>query len=152
MTTKPPAAKPAPKRDAPAESTEVTESPAPADAPAELAEAVPPAYASKDDTKIPVLAEDDVVTLTGRRFRVRGLSRYECNKLPDPDAADYDTKMIFAGLLQPEGMTEADIEAWRRAAPNMELIEVMSKITDLSGMGRDAGKAAYKSFRGESDA
>lgn len=145
MTSKPAVDKPEAQKTPPI--TDVPET----DAPAAPAEKVQP-YATKDDTKIPVLAEDDVVTVTGRRYRVRGLSRYECDKLPDGNAPDYDAKILHAALLQPAGMTEADIEAWRRAAPNRELIEVMAKITDLSGMGPDAGKAAYKSIRGESDA
>lgn len=144
MTTKPVADKTEAQKAADDSSTDVGTTPTAA------AEEVK-AYATGDDLKIPVLAEADIVTITGKRLRVRGLSRYEAGSLPDADNPGYDAKMIHMALLQPSGLSIADIEAWRRAAPTRELVEVMGKITDLSGMGADAGKAAYKSIRGERD-
>ena len=148
MTTKPAAAKTGPKSAPPAADTPTpaAETPAAEAAPVEA----PKAYASKDDLKIPVLAEDDVVTLTGRRVRVRGLSRYEADKLPDGDSPGYDVAVLKVALVQPEGMTEADIEAWRRATPTREIFDIINKVTELSGMGPDASLTTMRRGTGRS--
>lgn len=106
-------------------------------------------YASAEDlTDAEVIASDDFETMTGRKIRLRGLSRTEALKLRKIDV-DFEPNMIMAGLAVPT-MNVKQVKAWQAKAPAGELEEVMDKISELSGLGPDAGKAAYKSIRGES--
>jgi hypothetical protein len=111
-------------------------------------------YASKENlTSDEVLAEDDFETMTGRLIRLKGLSRTAVLKLRKENPPDFEARTISAGLVAPgPEMTPKEVKAWQDKAPAGELDQVMDKITELSGLGPDAGKAAYKSVRDESGA
>jgi hypothetical protein len=108
-------------------------------------------YASKEDlTEDAVLAEDDFETMTGRKIRLRGLSRTAVLRLRKENPTDFEARTIAAGMVEPGPvLTAKEVKAWQDKAPAGELDQVMDKITELSGLGPDAGKAAYKSVRDE---
>lgn len=93
------------------------------------------------------VAEEDMETLRGIKVRVRGLTRAQVMQLRKVvDKPIYEPTVLAYGLVYPEMDTSQTAE-WSRTAPAGEIEEVVEKIFDLSGMGSDAGKAAYKSVR-----
>jgi hypothetical protein len=93
------------------------------------------------------LAEDDLVTLRGVKIRLRGLTRAQVMQLRKVvDKPIYEPTVLSYGLVTPELDTSQTSE-WHRTAPAGEIEEVIDQIFNLSGMGEDAGKAAYKSVR-----
>lgn len=83
---------------------------------------------------------------------VRGLSRFEFlvaqKKYPD-DALKQERYILSNAVLDPAGLTEDDIADWQKASGPMEINEVANVVNRLSGIGKDAQKEAYKSFRDE---
>lgn len=91
------------------------------------------------------VAEEDVDTLRGIKIRVRGLTRVQVMQLRKVvEKPIYEPTVLSYGLVHPE-MDTSQATEWSRTAPAGEIEEVIDKIFDLSGMGSDAGKAAYKS-------
>jgi hypothetical protein len=83
---------------------------------------------------------------------VRGLSRYElllAGKAGDGDVIATERRMVAMGMVDPE-LTPEDVERWQKASPAGELMPVVAKINELSGVSREAQKEAYKSLRDES--
>lgn len=93
------------------------------------------------------VAEQDLETMRGVWVRVRGLTRAQVMELRKVvDKPIYEPTVLAYGLVSPELDTSQAAE-WSRTAPAGEIEEVIDMIFDLSGMGSDAGKAAYKSVR-----
>lgn len=85
---------------------------------------------------------------------VRGLSRIElllAGKLSDQGPAAMERRMLAFAMVDPE-MSEGDVERWQQSAPAGEIQPIVAKVNELSGIGRDAQKEAYKSLRDESGA
>lgn len=79
--------------------------------------------------------------------RVRALTRLEAiHAQKASGVVEMDRRIIALGMVDP-AMTEADVADWTRVAPAGELDPVANKITELSGIQTNAGKAAYKSVR-----
>lgn len=106
----------------------------------------------------PRLQEDDVEIPGVGTVRVRALTRDEVirvRKASDEQGLDgprvliLERKMLALALVDPE-LTEAEIGKWQRNAGAGEIDKVSRKVQEISGMLEDAGKAAYKSVRGES--
>jgi len=109
------------------------------------------AYASVTDlTDKDAIVSEDFETITGRKIRVRGLSRTEHLKLRTQEV-DFEAHTLSACLVIP-AMTVKQAKAWMDKAPAGEITGVTSKISELSALDENAGKAAYKSIRGESGA
>lgn len=84
--------------------------------------------------------------------RVRGLSRWElltAGKRESEGVMAMERCMLAFGMLDPQ-MGEDDVAAWQKASPAGEIMPVISKINELSGIGKDSQKGAYKSVRDES--
>lgn len=83
---------------------------------------------------------------------VRGLSRYElllAGKSSNGDVLTSERKMIAMGMVEPP-MSEDEVEAWQKCSPAGEIMPVVQKINDLSGVTKHAHKEAYKSPPDES--
>jgi hypothetical protein len=82
---------------------------------------------------------------------VRGLSRYELLLAGkgQEDVTVMEQRMLSMGMVDPE-MTEQDIAEWQKCSPAGEIMPVVALINELSGVGRDVQKEAYKSLRDES--
>jgi len=93
------------------------------------------------------LAEKDWETLRGVRIRLRGLTRDQVLMLRKlVDKPGYESSILAYGVAVPELDTSQATE-WSRTAPAGEIDEIVDEIFNLSGMGDDAGKEAYKSVR-----
>lgn len=82
---------------------------------------------------------------------VRGLSRYElllAGKSANGDVLAAERRTLAMGMVDPE-MTEADVEQWQKSSPAGEIMPVMQKINDLSGVTKQAQREAYAAFREE---
>jgi hypothetical protein len=91
---------------------------------------------------------EDVVEVPelGGAVRVRGLSRKEFLRLNEgDDGYDFEDRALAAGMLEPK-LTIEEVSQLRDLSPGMELQEVVMKINELSGVGKDAAKEAYKSL------
>ena len=108
------------------------------------------AYASVNDlTDGNVIAREDFETMTGRKIELRGLSRAEVIRLRRLEpSTDFEALMLVMGVSRP-ALSIENAKAWQGKAPAGEIEEVTDTIYKLSGLGPDAGKAAYKSVRGE---
>lgn len=105
----------------------------------------------------PRLPEADVDIPGVGTVRVRGLTRGEVlmirkatdtENIDGPRALVLERKMLAMAMVDPP-MTEAEVGRWQDASVVNELSPVSYKVQELSGMLEDAGKAAYKSVRGE---
>src|SRR5262245_22072190 len=107
----------------------------------------PTGYATAEDlTNSEVIVSEDFETMTGRKIRIRGLSRAQVLVLRQMDASVFEAHMLVAAIAAPK-LTVAQAQAWMENAPGGEIEEVNAKISRLSGMDDDAGKQAYKSVR-----
>lgn len=92
------------------------------------------------------------IEIPGRgTITVRGLSRIElllAGKLSDEGAAAMERRMLAFAMVDPE-MTEEDVKRWQNASRAGEIQPVIAKVNELSGIGKDAQKEAYKSLREE---
>jgi len=90
---------------------------------------------------------EDVVEIPGLgSVRVRGLSRKEFLRLNEgDDGFDFEDRAMSAGMLEPK-LTIEEVSQLRDLSPGMELQAVFMKINELSGVGKDAAKEAYKSL------
>lgn len=97
------------------------------------------------------LPEDVVeVPSLGGAVRVRGLSRKEFLRLNEgDDGFDFEDRAMSAGMIEPK-LTIEEVSALRDISPGMELQAVFMRINELSGVGKDAAKEAYKSVREQS--
>jgi hypothetical protein len=106
-------------------------------------------YASADDLagsdELDVNAED--VTLpSGRKVRVRGLSRYELMVLGKniDDPALVERRHVIACMVAPQ-LTAAQVEAWQKRSTAGGDFKVLSeKIRDLSGIAEGAQKSPVR--------
>lgn len=99
----------------------------------------------------PRLLEEVFELLSGGEIRVRGLSRAEVLALRTGPDAEFEARLLALGVVDPQ-LTAEEAKAWQDASPAQEIAEVYMKISDLSGMGVNSPKEAYKAFRGEPDA
>lgn len=90
---------------------------------------------------------EDVIEIPelGGAVRVRGLSRKEFLRLNEgDDGFDFEDRALAAGMLEPK-LTLEEVSHLRDISPGMELQKVFMRINELSGVGKEAAKAAYKS-------
>lgn len=76
---------------------------------------------------------------------VRGLSRYELHLSGKgtEDSGLIEARMIQYALIDPAGMTVADVRAWQRRPETAgEMQRVAEMVRDLSGLAEGAGKSA----------
>lgn len=100
----------------------------------------------------PRLPEADVEIPGVGTVRVRGLSRFElllAGKTGGDDTAAMERKMLSFAMVDPD-LSEKDVEAWQKASPAGEIAPVVAAVNELSGVGRESAKEAYKSVRDES--
>ncbi len=93
----------------------------------------------------------DEVEIPGKGMvQVRGLTRdevHQANRDPkgkDRSSSEVEVFLVVYGMVDPE-LDVNDVRAWFKAAPAGEVQVVVEKIMDLSGIGKDAAKEAYKS-------
>ena len=96
------------------------------------------------------LPEDDVKLEGVGVVRVRALSRYEVllasKGVNEDDTLAIEQAMISMAMVEPK-MSKKDVEKWQRESPLGQIQHVTSKINELSGIGKNSGKDAYKSVR-----
>jgi hypothetical protein len=103
-------------------------------------------YASADDLLAGELDEADVTLPSGKRVRVRGLSRHALmfNGKGTDDNELIERRNIVACLVKPS-MTLAQVEKWQRSSTAGGDIRRLSEvIRDLSGMGEGADKSGLR--------
>lgn len=105
------------------------------------------AYATVEElTADAPLPEDDVLLPSGRRVRVRGLTRAEAHRMNAIEGAfETERYALSRGLVIPR-MNEPQVEAWIRSSVAGELNPASERITQLSGMSEDADKRAVRDF------
>jgi hypothetical protein len=106
------------------------------------------AYASADDLVAGDLELDgeDVTLPSGRRVRVRGLSRHELmfNGKGTEDSEVIERRNIVSCLVEPR-MTLAQVEKWQRNGKAGGDLRYLSEIIrDASGMGQGADKSGLR--------
>lgn len=94
-------------------------------------------------------AADDTVPTAAGPVKVRGLSRLEVLDLGGRGKVDFERRLLALGVVDP-ALSEDQVAAWQ-AIPGRagEIGRVSNRITELSGIGEGAAKAAYKSDGGE---
>lgn len=101
-------------------------------------------YASADDLVAGDLGDGDDLTLpSGKRVRLRGLSRHELmfNGKGTDDNALIERRNVVSCLLEPR-MTLSQVEAWQRASAAGGDFRILSEaIRDRSGLGEGADKS-----------
>ena len=105
-------------------------------------------YASVDDLIASTLTEEDHTLPSGRRVRIRALSRAEVlriQKLGKDNVVKLEAETVAAGLVAPR-LTVEQASRWQAAdAAGGDIGNLMEAIRDLSGLSEGAAKAAYKS-------
>ena len=78
--------------------------------------------------------------------KVRGLTRGEVLEFNDRKLSEVEGErfMLAKALVEPK-MTEEDIAQWQAVSPPNEIGAVVEGVLRLSGLNKDAQKAAYKS-------
>lgn len=100
------------------------------------------------------LPEDDVEIPGVGIVRVRGLSRHEmltAGRLESKGVEAMERLMLHYGMVDP-AIGEDDAARWQKVSPAGEIMPVVARINELSGIGPAAQKEAYKSLRDEPDA
>lgn len=94
------------------------------------------------------LTERDVEVPGVGTVRVRALSRAEVLKVKDKplDESRMERMLLSYALIEPE-LTEAEIGEWQAASEAGEIEAVCKEVMELSGLGVDSAKEAYKSVR-----
>lgn len=105
-------------------------------------------YASADDLLVGGPPEDDIVLPSGRRVRVRGLTRFELllsGKGTD-DTAEIERRNVQVCMVEPK-LTAAQVAKWQKSSTPDELGAVTAAIRRLSGLGEGAGKSRVAEVR-----
>ncbi|WP_433117097.1 hypothetical protein [Micromonospora sp. CA-246542] len=107
-------------------------------------------YASPADLAINEVEDsaEDVILPNGKKVRVRGLTRYEL-VLAGKGTEDnelIERRNLAMALVQPK-MTEAQVEAFQRAAKGPTLKAITDKVRELSGLNEGAGKSDVDEVR-----
>lgn len=110
-------------------------------------------YAGADDLVDGAAGDDaeDLVLPSGRKVRVRGLSRYEWflagKNAPEGDPNLFETQIIAMGLIIP-AMTPAQVGRWRRRPGTYPDLSVLSdKIRTMTGVDEGAAKSDIREVR-----
>jgi hypothetical protein len=99
------------------------------------------------------LPEDDVELDGVGTVRVRALSRYEimlAGKTAGDDPLAMEQTMISMAMVDPK-LTKGEVERWQKISPIGQMQAVTTRINELSGVGNDAQKEAYKSLRDDAE-
>lgn len=117
----------------------------------ELREEPETGYASADDlmTGDLDLQGSDFVLPSGKRVRVRGLSRGELFALSkgEPDNDTLEARNIAACLIEPR-MSVGKVQTWQKhSSAGGDLKALSERIRDLSGMGEGAQKSDVPEVR-----
>jgi hypothetical protein len=99
------------------------------------------------------LPEDDVEIPGVGTVRVRGLSRHEmlvAGRQESRGVEAMERLMLHFAMVDPV-LTEDEVARWQKCSPANELSPVVTRINELSGIGKDAQKEAYKSLRDGSE-
>lgn len=109
-------------------------------------------YASVDELVASTLTEDDYTLPSGRRVRIRALSRatvLRIQTIGKDNVLKLEAETVAAGLVAPR-MTVEQVGQWQAGdTAGGDIGKLMEAIRDLSGLGEGAAKAAYKSDGGE---
>lgn len=117
--------------------------------------------ATKDQLRNRTVETREVVLAGGLVIKVKGLDRDEVRKATYEDfdesqitsKKDFDkfiqkvdrkraeNRMIAAALVDPEDMSEEDVEEWLKGAPSGDSVKVMTAIQELSGMSEEYPKS-----------
>ncbi len=110
-------------------------------------------YAGADDLVGGADVDDaeDLVLPSGRRVRVRGLSRYEwflaAKNSPDGEPNLFETQVVAMGLVIP-AMTAAQVDRWRKRPGSYgDLSAVHDRIRPLTGVDEGAQKSDVREVR-----
>jgi hypothetical protein len=105
-------------------------------------------YSSVEELLGATLTEEDHDLPSGRRVRIRALSRatvLRIQTIGKDNVVKLEAETIAAGLVAP-AMTVEQVGRWQAAdAAGGDIGKLMEAIRDLSGLGEGAAKAAYKS-------
>lgn len=89
-------------------------------------------------------AEDDLVLPSGARVRVRGLTRAEfliaARAVSDGGPIELERHNVATAMVRPR-MTVDQVAEWQRRAAAGELVPVVDRIRELSGMAAGAAKS-----------
>lgn len=83
--------------------------------------------------------------------KVRALTRSEALQVKGKElpVAEVEQKLLAWAMVEP-ALSEEDVKAWQDVVPAGLLEPLVDKIAVMSGMKKEAPKAAYADFRGES--
>lgn len=120
--------------------------------------------ATKDQLRNRTVETREVVLAGGLVIKVKGLDRDEVRRATYEDfdesqitsKKDFDkfiqkvdrkraeNRMIAMALVDPEDMTEEDVEEWLKGAPSGDSVKVMTAIQELSGMAEEYPKSTVQ--------
>lgn len=110
-------------------------------------------YASADDLTASQLGDgEDLVLPSGKKVRVRGLSRHELHFADKgtEDNALIERRNVVACLIAPK-MTLAQVEKWQRnSLAGGDFKALTEAIRDRSGLGQGADKSGVRAAGDES--
>src|SRR5689334_19532258 len=100
----------------------------------------------------PRLEQADVEIPGVGTVTVRALTRWELltagHGVKEGNVLELERRMLAYGMVEP-ALTESEVGEWQKVCPANEIQPILAKINELSGVGKDAHKEAYKSLRPE---
>lgn len=97
---------------------------------------------------VPHLEEDDVEIATGT-VRVRALTRFEAGLVQQRAETDAKDRLTLTyGMVAPV-LTEAEAGDWMKAGKAGDLVMVVTRIAELSGLLESSPKATFPDVPGE---
>lgn len=108
-------------------------------------------YASLDDLTAAADRSEDFELPSGRLVRIRPLTRGEAFTFSGKGLPVdvMEQRMVSLGLVEPT-MTPKDVKAWQDHGAAGEIGALSDRITEISGMTKQAAKAAMLDFRDQS--
>lgn len=106
------------------------------------------AYIDKAALFVPNLEEDDV-NIDGGSVRVRALSRFHAGQVQERTETDArDRLSIVHGVINPV-LSESEAGEWMKAAKAGDIIAVVTRIAQLSGLMEYSPKATFPDVPGK---
>lgn len=99
------------------------------------------------------LPTEDVDVPGVGKVRIRALSRAEAlaGISGDGTPGSFERALLAVALVDPE-LTPDEVGQWQKASHPDEIEAVVRRVNALSGIGKEAAKAAYKEFEADPDA
>lgn len=107
-------------------------------------------YIEKAVLLTPGALEEDDVTITRGKVRVRALTRFEAGQVQQRTETDAKDRLTLTyGMVNP-ALAEAEAGEWMKADKAGDLVKVTTRIAELSGLLESSPQATFPDVRDES--